>query len=67
MKLRREISSTSEMWLFNDRKINKDVVVSTLQSAGLSKVNQYYIIKQGKVDDTRIQFFRFEVTIPKIF
>ena len=49
IRLRRDISSSHDIYTLNNRQILTSQLLSTLQSAGLSKVNPYYIIKQGKV------------------
>lgn len=49
MRLRREITSKTDVFFLNSEVVTKDEVLDTLQAAGLSKINPYYIIKQGRV------------------
>ena len=53
MSLRREITSAKDVFYLNRHSITKEQVLNTLQSAGLSKVNPYYIIKQGTVSSPK--------------
>ncbi|XP_032781145.2 structural maintenance of chromosomes protein 3 [Daphnia magna] len=50
VSLRREITSTKDVYFLNGRSILKHQVENTLQFAGFSKVNPYYIIKQGQIN-----------------
>ena len=49
MSLKREITSSKDVFYLNGKSITKEQVLNTLESAGLSKVNPYYIIRQGRV------------------
>ena len=49
LRLRREITSKTDIYFLNSEVVTKDEVLDTLQAAGLSKTNPYYIIKQGRV------------------
>ncbi|XP_057366542.1 structural maintenance of chromosomes protein 3-like [Daphnia carinata] len=51
VSLRREITSTKDVYLLNGRSILKHQVQNALQFAGFSKVNPYYIIKQGQINN----------------
>lgn len=56
MNLRREITLTEDVYTLNGCRVGKTQVQRTLQSAGLSKVNPYYIIKQGRVKQLAIYY-----------
>jgi structural maintenance of chromosome 3 (chondroitin sulfate proteoglycan 6) len=47
--LRRTIGLKKDEFFLNRKRIQKNEVVSLLESAGFSKSNPYYIVQQGKV------------------
>ena len=47
--LRRTIGQKKDEFFLNRKKIQKNEVISLLESAGFSKSNPYYIVQQGKV------------------
>jgi structural maintenance of chromosome 3 (chondroitin sulfate proteoglycan 6) len=47
--LRRTIGQKKDEFFLNRKRIQKNEVVSLLESAGFSKSNPYYIVQQGKV------------------
>nr|CAH0113588.1 unnamed protein product [Daphnia galeata] len=51
VSLKREITSSKDVFYLNGKSITKEQVLNTLESAGLSKVNPYYIIRQGRIND----------------
>jgi structural maintenance of chromosome 3 (chondroitin sulfate proteoglycan 6) len=53
VSLRREITSAKDVFYVNGHSVTKEQVLNTLQSAGLSKANPYYIIKQGTVSSLK--------------
>lgn len=53
MSLRRQITSAKDVFYLNGHSVTKEQVLNTLQSAGLSKANPYYIIKQGTVSSIK--------------
>lgn len=49
VRLKREITKAKDQYFLDGKVITKVQVAHTLQQAGLSKTNPYYIIRQGKV------------------
>lgn len=49
--LRRSIGLKKDEFFLNRKRIQKNEVVSLLESAGFSKSNPYYIVQQGKVSN----------------
>ena len=47
--LRRTIGQKKDEFFLNRKRIQKNEVISLLESAGFSKSNPYYIVQQGKV------------------
>ena len=47
--LRRTIGQKKDEFFLNRKRVQKSEVISLLESAGLSKVNPYYIVQQEKV------------------
>ncbi|GAV04905.1 hypothetical protein RvY_15108 [Ramazzottius varieornatus] len=49
--LRRTISSKQDQYTLNGKSATKQDVANLLETAGFSKSNPYYIVKQGKVNE----------------
>ena len=47
--LRRVIGSKKDQYFLNKRIVTRNDVMNLLESAGFSRSNPYYIVKQGKV------------------
>lgn len=47
--LRRTIGQKKDEFFLNRKRIQKNEILSFLESAGFSKSNPYYIVQQGKV------------------
>ena len=47
--LRRVIGSKKDQYFLDKKNVTKSDVMNLLESAGFSKSNPYYIVKQGKV------------------
>ena len=47
--LRRVIGSKKDQYFLNKKVVPKSDVMNLLESAGFSRSNPYYIVKQGKV------------------
>ena len=48
--LRRVIGSKKDQYFLNKKIVTRSDVMNLLESAGFSRSNPYYIVKQGKVD-----------------
>ncbi len=47
--IRRTIGQKKDECFLNRKRIQKNEIISLLESAGFSKANPYYIVQQGKV------------------
>jgi structural maintenance of chromosome 3 (chondroitin sulfate proteoglycan 6) len=47
--IRRTVGQKKDEFFLNRRRIQKNEIISLLESAGFSKSNPYYIVQQGKV------------------
>lgn len=47
--LRRVIGSKKDQYFLNKKIVTRNDVMNLLESAGFSRSNPYYIVKQGKV------------------
>lgn len=63
--LRRVIGAKKDQYFLNRKAVTKLDVMNLLESAGFSRSNPYYIVKQGKInqmatapDSHRIKLFR---------
>lgn len=48
--LRRVIGSKKDQYFLNKKIVTRNDVMNLLESAGFSRSNPYYIVKQGKVN-----------------
>ena len=48
VRLRRTIAAKQDQYTLNDKPYTKQDVANLLETAGFSKSNPYYIVKQGK-------------------
>lgn len=51
VRLRRMIGPKKDQYLIDGKGVTKQDVMNLLESAGFSRSNPYYIVKQGKVSD----------------
>ncbi|XP_065176862.1 structural maintenance of chromosomes protein 3-like [Sycon ciliatum] len=51
VSLRRVIGSKKDQYFLDKKNVTKSDVVNLLESAGLSRSNPYYIVKQGKINE----------------
>ena len=49
MSLRRVIGSKKDQYFLDKKNVTKSDVMNLLESAGFSRSNPYYIVKQGRV------------------
>jgi structural maintenance of chromosome 3 (chondroitin sulfate proteoglycan 6) len=49
VSLRRVIGSKKDQYFLDKKNVTKTDVMNLLESAGFSRSNPYYIVKQGKV------------------
>lgn len=49
MPLRRVIGAKKDSYFLNKKNVPRQDVMNLLESAGFSRSNPYYIVKQGKV------------------
>lgn len=65
--LRRVIGSKKDQYFLNKKIVTRSDVMNLLESAGFSRSNPYYIVKQGKVSEKKL-FFPFYINLKnKIF
>uniref|UniRef100_A0A2L2YJK5 Structural maintenance of chromosomes protein 3 n=1 Tax=Parasteatoda tepidariorum TaxID=114398 RepID=A0A2L2YJK5_PARTP len=50
VSLRRVIGSKKDQYFLNKKSVNRTDVMNLLESAGFSRSNPYYIVKQGKIN-----------------
>ena len=50
MYLRRVIGSKKDNYFLNKKMVPRSEVMNLLESAGFSRANPYYIVKQGKIN-----------------
>lgn len=55
--LRRVIGSKKDQYFLNKKIVTRNDVMNLLESAGFSRSNPYYIVKQGKVSNRNILIF----------
>lgn len=48
--LRRQIGFKKDQYYLNKKMVTRSDVMNVLESAGFSRSNPYYIVKQGKID-----------------
>ncbi|XP_046424730.1 structural maintenance of chromosomes protein 3-like [Neodiprion fabricii] len=51
VSLRRVIGSKKDQYFLSGKLVNRNEVMNLLESAGFSKCNPYYIVKQGKINE----------------
>ena len=61
--LRRVIGAKKDQYFLNKKLVPRTDVMNLLESAGFSRSNPYYIVKQGKVSTFTIHFVVFLVLI----
>ena len=50
VSLRRQIGMKKDQYLLNSKVVTRSEVMNVLESAGFSRSNPYYIVKQGKIN-----------------
>eukprot|EP00916_Digyalum_oweni_P012732 GHVL01021029.1.p1 GENE.GHVL01021029.1~~GHVL01021029.1.p1 ORF type:complete len:301 (+),score=51.06 GHVL01021029.1:95-997(+) len=49
VSIRRSLGKSGEEWLLDNKKSTRTEVMNLLETAGFSKANPYYIVRQGKI------------------
>lgn len=64
--LRRQIGFKKDQYYLNKKMVTRSDVMNVLESAGFSRSNPYYIVKQGRVNQMVIRWLNSE-TLTKTF
>jgi len=54
VKLKRRLGGHKEEYFIDNKTVTKQEVIGLLESAGFSRSNPYYIVKQGKVNNLAV-------------